>query len=61
MLIEEKLDGTLRFFSLVNNGGKNYGTLDHRKDTRQGEKTAGRKEDSTSSTSAPADVGGSSR
>ena len=58
MLIREKLDGSLSFFSLVNDRGSSYGTVDHREDTGQAAETGG-KEGSTSPFSATPRVGGS--
>ena len=60
MLIREKLDGSLSFFSLVNDRGSSYGTVDHREDTGQATETGGGKEGPTSPSASPADVGRSS-
>ena len=60
MLIREKSDGSLRFFSLVNSRGSSYGTVDYREDTGQAAETGGGKEGSTSPFSATPRVGGSS-
>ena len=57
MLIQEKLDGTLEYLTLVNNRGRSYGTVDHREDTRREAKTKGRNQGSTSTSSTTSSVG----
>jgi hypothetical protein len=52
MLIREKIDGTLEYFSLVTSGGTSYETVDYSEDTGRGAKANRRKTGSTATSGA---------